>query len=55
MNKEEFLQKLEKELSILNNKERQDIIEEYKDTIEEKVKMVKLKKMPLEILEILMN
>ena len=38
MNKEEFLQKLEKELSILNNKERQDIIEEYKDTIEEKVK-----------------
>ena len=38
MNKEEFLEKLEKELSILNEKERQDIIEEYKDTIEEKVK-----------------
>lgn len=38
MNKEEFLQALEKELSILNDKEREDIIDEYKDTIEEKVK-----------------
>ena len=38
MNKEEFLKKLEKELSILNEKERQDIIDEYKDTISEKVK-----------------
>lgn len=38
MNKEEFLKKLEKELSILNEKERQDIIDEYKDTIEDKVK-----------------
>ena len=38
MNKEEFLNKLERELSILNDKERQDIIGEYKDTIEEKVK-----------------
>ena len=38
MNKEEFLSQLEKELSILNDKERQDIIGEYKDTIEEKVK-----------------
>lgn len=38
MNKEEFLNKLEKELSILNEKERQDILDEYKDTISEKVK-----------------
>lgn len=38
MNKEEFLKTIEKELSILNEKERQDIINEYKDTIEEKVK-----------------
>lgn len=38
MNKEEFLEKLKKELSILNDKEKEDIIEEYKDTIEEKVK-----------------
>ena len=38
MNKQEFLEKLEKDLSILNEKERKDIIEEYKDTIEEKVK-----------------
>lgn len=38
MNKEEFLKKLEKELSILNEQERQDILNEYKDTIEEKVK-----------------
>lgn len=38
MNKEEFLNELERELSILNDKERQDIIGEYRDTIEEKVK-----------------
>ncbi len=38
MNKQEFLEKLEKELSILNKQERKDIIDEYKDTIEEKVK-----------------
>ena len=38
MTKKEFLQKLEKELSILNEKERKDIISEYKDTIEEKIK-----------------
>ena len=38
MTKKEFLEKLDKELSILNDKERKDIIEEYKDTIEEKIK-----------------
>ena len=38
MNKDEFLEELEKKLSILNEKERQDIIDEYKDTISEKVK-----------------
>ena len=38
MNKEKFLKELEKRLSILNEKERKDIIEEYKDTIEEKIK-----------------
>lgn len=38
MTKDEFLKKLDKELSILNEKERKDIIDEYKDTIEEKVK-----------------
>ena len=38
MNKQEFLEKLEKELAILNKQERKDIIDEYKDTIEEKVK-----------------
>ncbi len=38
MNKKEFLETLEKKLSILNEKERQDIIDEYKDTISEKVK-----------------
>ena len=38
MNKEEFLKKLKRELSILNDKEKEDIIGEYKDTIEEKVK-----------------
>lgn len=38
MNKEKFLKELEKRLSILNEKEKQDIINEYKDTIEEKVK-----------------
>ena len=38
MNKEKFLKELEKKLSILNEKERKDIIEEYKSTIEEKIK-----------------
>lgn len=38
MNKDEFLEELEKKLSILNEKERQDIIDEYKDTISEKIK-----------------
>ena len=38
MNKEKFLKELEKRLSILNEKERKDIIEEYKSTIEEKIK-----------------
>ena len=38
MNKEEFLKTLEKKLSILNEKERNDIINEYRDTISEKVK-----------------
>ena len=38
MNKEKFLKELEKRLSILNEKERKDIIEEYKNTIEEKIK-----------------
>lgn len=38
MNKKEFLNKLEKALTILNEKERKDIIDEYKATIEEKVK-----------------
>lgn len=38
MNKKEFLRVLEKRLSILNEDERKDIIDEYKDTIREKVK-----------------
>ena len=38
MNKKEFLSTLEKRLSILNEDERKDIIDEYKDTISEKVK-----------------
>ena len=38
MNKERFLKELEKRLSILVEKEKQDIINEYKDTIEEKIK-----------------
>ncbi len=38
MNKEKFLKELEKRLSILDEKEKQDIISEYKATIEEKVK-----------------
>lgn len=38
MNKEKFLTELGKRLSILNEKEKQDIINEYKDTIEEKIK-----------------
>jgi len=38
MNKKEFLKELEKRLSILEDTERKDIINEYKDTIEEKMK-----------------
>lgn len=38
MNKKEFLEKLNKKLNILNKEEREDIIGEYKSTIEEKVK-----------------
>lgn len=38
MNKEKFLKDLEKKLSILNKKEKEDIINEYKNTIEEKIK-----------------
>ena len=38
MSKDEFLKKLEKSLEILNEQERKDIINEYKDTISEKVK-----------------
>ena len=38
MNKKEFLENLIKKLSILNEQEKQDIISEYTDTINEKVK-----------------
>lgn len=38
MDKKEFLSTLEKKLSILNKNERDDIINEYKNTINEKVK-----------------
>ena len=38
MNKKEFLEKLGKKLSILDESERKDILDEYKDTISEKVK-----------------
>jgi len=38
VNKKEFLDLLEKKLSVLDDKERQDIIIEYTDTINEKVK-----------------
>lgn len=38
MNKKEFLDLLEKKLSVLDNKEKQDIIIEYTNTINEKVK-----------------
>jgi len=38
VNKKEFLDKLEKKLSILDESERKDILDEYKDTISEKVK-----------------
>ncbi|MBR3229450.1 MAG: DUF1700 domain-containing protein [Bacilli bacterium] len=38
MNKDKFLKELEKRLSILNEKERKDIIDEYRSTIEEKIK-----------------
>ena len=38
MTKKEFLKILEKRLAILNEDERKDIINEYRDTISEKVK-----------------
>lgn len=38
MNKKQFLEKLEKRLNILEEDERKDIINEYKDIIEEKIK-----------------
>ncbi len=38
MIKKEFLKKLEERLLILNSSERKDIIDEYKDTINEKIK-----------------
>lgn len=38
MKKEEFLKKLEKKLSILNEEERKDILDEYKSHIEKKIK-----------------
>ncbi len=38
MKKDEFLKKLEKRLSILNEEERQDILDEYKGHIEKKIK-----------------
>lgn len=38
MKKDEFLKKLEKRLSILNEEERQDILDEYKDHLEKKMK-----------------
>lgn len=38
MSKKEFLKKLEERLLILNSSERKDIIDEYKDTINEKIK-----------------
>lgn len=38
MNKKEFLEKIEKKLLVLDEKERKDILDEYKDTISEKVK-----------------
>lgn len=38
MNKKEFIKILEEKLTILNNLERKDIIDEYKDIISEKVK-----------------
>ena len=38
MKKDKFLKELEKKLSVLNEQERKDIIDEYKSTIEEKIK-----------------
>ena len=38
MNKEKFLEELEKRLIILDETEKQDILNEYKDIINEKVK-----------------
>ena len=40
MNKDKFLKELEKKLSVLNEQERKDIIDEYKSTIEEKIKLL---------------
>ena len=36
--KEKFLKDLEKKLSVLSNEEKQDIITEYSDIIDEKIK-----------------
>lgn len=38
MSKKDFLNKLAKKLSVLDDSERQDILTEYTDTINEKVK-----------------
>ena len=38
MKKKEFLSILEEKLEVLNKEEREDILNEYKDTISEKVK-----------------
>jgi len=38
VNKKEFLDSLEKKLSVLEDNEKQDIIIEYTDTINEKIK-----------------
>ena len=38
MTKKQFLSELERRLNILNDEEKQDIINEYKDIIEEKVR-----------------
>ena len=38
MNKKKFLKLLEEKLQIFSEEERNDILNEYKDTIEEKVK-----------------
>ena len=48
MNKKEFIKKLEEKLRILDEDELKDIINEYKDTIEEKVKHGKSEKEAVE-------